>query len=102
MKPIDRAIHAVNVLNRAYEADPHAMQKLVNHRVVCNKQLAEDETIQVGIREHTQDYEVGLIGIINGICGIDRDGWGHVAAIVGEDQKTVKGFKIIRADKCTT
>jgi len=53
----------VGVLNEALEADPKAIQDLVNHRVKCNEKLADHPDIQVNM-----ESEVGLLGIVCGIC----------------------------------
>jgi len=71
----------LEVLNRAHTADPDAMCALVNARVPCNEALANDPTIQVG---HPNDdpskgYEVGLVGVLNGLFGADAENWGTIA-----------------------
>jgi len=78
MKPIT-VEQAVEVLNRAYDVDPVAMQNLIRNRVICTEELAEDPTIQVG--ELVDGiFEVGMLGIINGIFGADENSIGHIAA----------------------
>ena len=72
------AKQAVEVLNRALEADPHAITFLMKQRVVCNMTLAKDPTIQVAKGNIT--YSMSALGVINGIVGIREDGWGYVAA----------------------
>lgn len=72
--------HAVDVLNRALCADPDAVAELVNARVPCNLSLAKDPTIQVAADGDGGTYRVGLLGIVNGIFGIDGDGWGPITA----------------------
>lgn len=74
----------VRVLNRALMADPNAIQALIDNRVPCNRELADDPEIQVGTQDN--GFEVGMLGILNGITGtIDRPGprygWGRVAAM---------------------
>ena len=39
--------HMVEVLNRAIKADREAVEKLISFRVGCNRELANDPTIQV-------------------------------------------------------
>jgi hypothetical protein len=69
---------AIDVLNRALEADPQAMRNLVETRVRCNEALADDPTIQV-MREFG-GFSVGFLGVLNGIFGTDGRGWGTIAA----------------------
>lgn len=90
---------AIEVLNRMIEADQQAAQQLVNGRVPCNRGLADDPTIQVGRRNGAigweRSWEVGLLGIINGIFGIDDRGWGPIAAVFDtECQKCHAGCKL--------
>jgi len=74
----------LEILNRMIEEDPWAVNDLINQRVVCGKKLADDPTVQVGIKhkgENSTTYEVGLLGVLNGLFGIDSDGWGAIAAV---------------------
>jgi hypothetical protein len=87
-------IEAVAVLNRALEKDPFAMNALINHRVPCGIDLAKDETVQVG---HPDDlvglgFEVGMLGIINGIFGVRPNKCGYIAAVC----EVVDGIDIAR------
>lgn len=68
----------VEVLNRIHEKDPIVLPTLINYRVPCNEELAADPTVQVG---RTKDgWEVGFLGIINGICGVNAEDIGYIAA----------------------
>lgn len=82
MEPVSVVV-AVAILNRALDADPVAVSCLVNNRIPCNDLLANDPSVQVG---HTDDdplkgFEVGMLGIINGIFGTRPDRVGWIAAI---------------------
>ncbi len=67
--------------------DPKAMGDLIGHRVKCNTELGEHESVQVG--KENEDYVVGILGILNGVFGAyhsgERKGWGAIAALVDED-----------------
>jgi len=94
MKDLEIAKRIVEVLDRAWEADPEAIAALIENRVLCNIDLAKDPTIQVGIRPDRKSYEVGLLGILNGIAGVHPDNkWGYVAAMYNEGN--LRGFKIV-------
>ncbi|MCM0759599.1 hypothetical protein M7775_13655 [Sporomusa sphaeroides DSM 2875] len=95
--------HAIEILNQAVKADSKAIDHLINCRVPCNGTLANHPTIQVGaIINKTRScekselatpydrFEVGLLGIINGLFGADDDDWGFIAAQY-EDGKLI-GF----------
>lgn len=68
---------AIELLNDALNKDPMAMWALATTRVTCNEVLADHPTIQVG--KYSDDYKVGLIGILNGIFGAADDGYGAIA-----------------------
>ncbi len=70
---------AVVQLNTMLEADPRAMQALIQLRIPCNQALADHPTAQVG--NDPEGYTVGPLGIINGLFGVDKDQWGHIAAV---------------------
>ena len=91
--------HAVEVLNVALDADPDAMRQLIENRVPCNTGLAGHPTIQVK-REpmSSTGYSVGMIGIINGICGTQHDGWGHIAIEVDADNGN-RPLRFVRLDR---
>ena len=74
---------AVAVLNRIHETDPFVLPALVRHRVTSCKALGDDPTVQCGPEP---DNEVGLLGIINGIFGVDGNGYGHIGAVYNEGQ----------------
>lgn len=69
---------AIDVLNAAKEADLDAIQALVGHRVPCNERLANHPTVQVGRR--LEPFSVGMLGIINGLFGVDEKEWGFIGA----------------------
>lgn len=83
---------AIEVLNRINEKDPVALRALIDHRVPCNQALSDDETVQVGVING--GYEVGLLGVINGLFGVDtmHDNWGWIAAYLDEDKKNITHF----------
>ena len=78
MKPLVSPKDAVAVLNRALAADKDAMRRLSDFRVMCNDELADDPTIQVR-KEESGNCSVGLIGILNGIFGIQDNNYGYLA-----------------------
>ena len=93
---IDRALaqKMVDLLNEAYALDPVAMTALVLARVPCNAALLAHPTIQVA---DVQDGgpTVGILGIVNGICGADERGWGAVAANFDDDVTRLEGFSLL-------
>jgi hypothetical protein len=96
---------AIELLNQAVLTDREAIAALISNRVSCNEALANHPTIQVvaiinktracGKSEpglNIERYEVGLLGILNGLFGIDENGWGFIVAHY-DDSGTLLGFK---------
>jgi len=70
---------AIELLSEAGRLDPIAMAALIDNRVGCNEFLVDHPTIQVV--EDDGKYYVGLLGVINGLFGIDEKGNGAIAAV---------------------
>lgn len=85
---------AVRVLNEALDVHPEAIEALVSHRVPCNGALAKHPSIQVG--ETASGWEVGMLGIINGLFGTDKDDWGFIAAEF-DDAGHIRHFRVTPA-----
>lgn len=59
---------ALEVLNSAFEADPAAVQSLLEYEVPCNDALADHPTvIMAGVDPDTSQSSVSALGLINGI-----------------------------------
>ena len=89
------AADAVVVLNRILEADRTAVSELVRTRIRCNEKLADDPTVQVG--KFSDVYQVGLLGVVNGLFGVDAKSWGAIAAVVENPESgdhTVLRFEV--------
>lgn len=69
----------VVLLNEAILSDSKAVGMLIAARVPCNDRLADHSTIQVGLIDGK--YRVGLLGMLNGMFGIDEDGYGPITAV---------------------
>lgn len=91
---------AIAVLNRVHALDPNVMQALIEFRVECNEQLADDETVQVAVKgeqlhrasgTELAEYNVGLLGILNGIFGIQPDTTtGYIAAVYNRSMQLLR------------
>ena len=68
----------VDKLNEIHQLDPTVLEALIDYRVPCNQALADHPSVQVGKTEN--GYEVGLLGILNGLVGVKSDGWGFIGA----------------------
>lgn len=85
--------NAVDVLNRIHSKDPSVLPALITYRVPCNEELAADETVQVGQLNAGEEakWEVGFLGILNGIFGINDKGRGYIYAHF-DDEKNLTHF----------
>jgi hypothetical protein len=72
------AHHIIQLMNSALILDREAIDALVKRRVVCNADLAQHPTIQV--RTGSAAPTLGLVGLLNGIVGVDEQGNGYIAA----------------------
>lgn len=103
---VDRAIA---VLNRVHAADPKVLPRLISYRVACNRAVADDPAVQVGLRKHPgregrpdspDTFEVGLLGIVNGILGVQPDTeYGWVAAVYDDTTRELTGFRVYEPEK---
>ncbi len=91
---------AVELLNEMARLDPKATERLISQRIACNEALAKHPTVQV--HDGKGGNSVGMLGVVNGMFGVDDEGWGAVAAvyevICPNDHETPKGSTI--RDKC--
>ncbi len=87
----------IEVLNEIIRLDPEAISKLVSVRVKCNTEIANHPTVQVAKIDN--DFTVGLLGVINGLFGIDNDGWGAIAAELDDNELITK---FVRTDTVKT
>jgi len=75
---------AIALLNEAVLLDRAAMSELfLRKRVACSDAFADHPTIQVGSEKGQGN--VGVLGIINGLFGVDEHRYGAIAMIVDFD-----------------
>lgn len=74
----------VDYLNGLLKADRRAIQTLVSTKVKCNEALAFHPTVQVIITGPDQ-YETGVLGVLNGLFGIDEKGDSYIMAVFGSN-----------------
>lgn len=80
----------VDLLNELLEFDPVAINALCKNRLPCNRALADHPTVTVDDPEPDK-FTVGLLGIIEGIVGID----GQLVASIDDDNGGIVGFRLI-------
>lgn len=67
---------AINLLNELLELDANAIGSLVANRVPCNQGIADHYSVPV--EQRNGGFVIGMFGIINGLFGVDDDGWGAI------------------------
>lgn len=83
------------LLNDLLAKDPSAVVSLVEKRTVCNDQIAEHPTVQVLTKDGV--HYVGLLGILNGLFGVNEHSYGVLA--IEMDDQTLKFQRFVRLDK---
>jgi len=81
----------IGFLNKLISVDSEAVHDLVETRVPCNEEFANHPTVQVVSGQSGQEAQVGLLGILNGLFGIDNKGYGPISAIFDKDM--LVGFR---------
>ena len=78
------AKYVIGFLNEVVKADPKALHDLIEARVPCNEALTYHPTIQasaVDPDDLSKGYQVGVLGLLNGIIGTIPDSQiGYVTA----------------------
>lgn len=87
----------IEFLNGLIEADRDAAHNLVEKRVACTEELIKHPTVQVR-QPKGEKPTVGLLGVLNGIFGIDEDGWGPIVAYF-DDEGTLERFQPSKAKR---
>lgn len=95
------AKHFIEVLNTAVACDPSALHKLAEIRVKCNDALAKHPTVQVRTSQVSSstgaailitEHRVGLLGILNGLIGVDEHENGYLAGNYSKEDGKLYAF----------
>lgn len=89
----------VHVLNQLLEINRASITRLINYREPCNEALANHPTVQVHTTEFEDGalkggkvYSVGLLGILNGLFGVDDSGSGFIAGEFDDETGDLLGL----------
>ena len=77
------AEQVAQLLNEALDLDAEGINALFNHRVPVNTGFTHHPTIQV-LQFTGQPPTLGVLGLLNGMFGVDETGWGFIQAYVDE------------------
>jgi len=92
-------LHAVTddliaLLNELLYLDCDWLNELISVRPLCNIQVAKHPTVQVQTDSEQQAYRCGILGVLNGLCGVmksgPKEGWGPITAETDESGKIVR------------
>lgn len=86
----------VALLNEAFAADPAAVSQLADNRVPCNDKLADHPSIQLG--GVSGKNTIGMVGLFNGLAGVNENGWGCVSASYDSKTGRLLGFLLLDED----
>jgi len=95
---------AISFLNELVRIDPTMLRSLILNRVPCSAAMAEHPTVQVSLGADGT-FEIGLLGVLNGLFGADDKGWGAIAAVVNvvcPDCTQETGTSQIEGDLCAS
>jgi len=80
------ATEVITYLNEVLALDPEAITNLCEQRVFANPELVNHPTTQIGALRDSSPA-VGLLGILNGLIGVQpRNQWGYVSAVYEGDK----------------
>jgi len=77
-------------LNELLKIDPEAIQGVFDSRVPCNDKIAHHPSVQVMTKNGRT--VVGMLGILNGLFGKDKDGGAQIIAEYGSADGKLKAF----------
>ena len=94
------ADRCIDLLNEILDLDPLAIEALINRRVPVNADLADHPTIQVGPMKKDGPPLMGLLGVLNGLCGVYEEepkiGQGMICAVYDDAFSELLCFERIR------
>ena len=106
MVDLKLAKRIVDFMNEALELDRDAISNLVyNNMVQCNKELAMSPTIQIASWYVCSSIGlpdvglVGLIGILNGLCGVYDNNDGCIGTVSGGEHGNGKVSRFVLLDE---
>ena len=91
---LDLATELVDYLNDLVELDKSAINALVNHRVPCNESLDKHPTVQAFGPDN--NVTIGMLGILNGLCGVNNKGRGPIEAVCDKTSLKLKSFQVAK------
>jgi hypothetical protein len=89
----DKLIESVlGTLNMIQELDSDAINELISKRVICGHELADVQNIPVVETDNPDEFEFGLLGVVNAIIAPYVDEGVKICA-VWDEHTNFMGFK---------
>ena len=79
-----------DLLNDMVQKDKDCVITLINSRGVCNELIAGHPFIQVLQDDENGPYKIGLLGVLNGLFGIDSEGYGAIVMYIDAETKKIE------------
>jgi hypothetical protein len=100
MNKKELALHIIKCLNEYLALDYKPIQELVEYRVPVSDLLADHSHIQVVVESSYSTPMLGLLGILNGICGIiPGTSIGYITAVFNDDSQKLIRFELSDPNK---
>ena len=93
----------IAMLNELHQLNPELMTDFTLKRFPCNHAIRDHKTVQAFCYGDAslEEPKVGLVGLLNGLLGIDRNHFGPIAAILEEEDGSLTGFTMTDTDAMT-
>jgi len=84
-----------DLLNSLLKTDREFITNIMKTHIPCNKKVAEHPTVQVrGYKDYPDSYTCDILGILNGLFGIQEDGMGAICYLMDDASEKITEFKI--------
>lgn len=90
MKNFKTPYDVCSFLNKILKLDPSVINQLFNYRVLCNNNITNHPTIQVESNEIDEKDYVGILGILNGLFGVNEKNRGYICMIIDDNNNIIK------------
>jgi len=91
---IELAQKIINILNELLELDRPAVGALIANRVPCNQDFANHPNVLVWPQNN--GFHIGILGLLNGICGLEIDNNGLIEAVFEEKDGELNRLKCFK------
>ena len=85
----------VDFLNEALKLDKNCIETLFNYGVDCNESIVNHPTIQCGKYGDMKNPRLRFVGLLNGIFGVDENGYGCIAMSLDDETNKLQKFIIL-------